>query len=113
MCLAAGGSQRADMCVCCVLPCVRCSVFCVRCFRFLCCVMPGRTHGVLRAASCDEQDPLPSPTAEPAQNGVTRFRPYASPDHHVTKARYITSNDPRGYMCVRAPRGVCGLGRTS
>ncbi|RPD54799.1 hypothetical protein L226DRAFT_263895 [Lentinus tigrinus ALCF2SS1-7] len=46
------------------------------------------------------QDPLPSPTAEPAPNGVTRFRPYASPDHHVTKARYITSNDPRGYIPV-------------
>ncbi|EMD33373.1 hypothetical protein CERSUDRAFT_56772 [Gelatoporia subvermispora B] len=29
-----------------------------------------------------------------------RFRPYASPDHHVTKARYITSNDPRGYIPV-------------
>ena len=46
------------------------------------------------------QDPLPSPTAEPVPNGATRFRPYASPDHHVTKARYITSNDPRGYMCA-------------
>ncbi|KAI0636290.1 transcription regulator HTH, apses-type DNA-binding domain-containing protein, partial [Trametes polyzona] len=42
---------------------------------------------------------LPSPTAEPLPNG-TRFRPYASPDHHVTKARYITSNDPRGYIPV-------------
>ncbi|KAI0763318.1 transcription regulator HTH, apses-type DNA-binding domain-containing protein, partial [Trametes elegans] len=42
---------------------------------------------------------LPSPTTEPAQSG-TRFRPYASPDHHVTKARYITSNDPRGYIPV-------------
>ncbi|KAF8885480.1 transcription regulator HTH, apses-type DNA-binding domain-containing protein [Infundibulicybe gibba] len=29
-----------------------------------------------------------------------RFRPYASPDHHVTKGRYITSNDPRGYIPV-------------
>ena len=27
-----------------------------------------------------------------------RFRPYASPNHQVTKGRYITSNDPRGYM---------------
>ena len=50
------------------------------------------------AAPAATQDPLPSPTAEPVQNGATRFRPYASPDHHVTKARYITSNDPRGYM---------------
>ncbi|KAJ7576463.1 transcription regulator HTH, apses-type DNA-binding domain-containing protein [Mycena floridula] len=29
-----------------------------------------------------------------------RFRPYASPNHHVTKGRYITSNDPRGYIPV-------------
>lgn len=29
-----------------------------------------------------------------------RFRPYASPHHQVTKGRYITSNDPRGYMYV-------------
>ncbi|KAI0750170.1 DNA-binding domain of Mlu1-box binding protein MBP1 [Daedaleopsis nitida] len=35
-----------------------------------------------------------------AAGGATRFRPYASPDHHVTKARYITSNDPRGYIPV-------------
>ncbi|KAF8071495.1 hypothetical protein FPV67DRAFT_875909 [Lyophyllum atratum] len=34
------------------------------------------------------------PTAGP------RFRPYASPTHHVTKGRYITSNDPRGYIPV-------------
>jgi hypothetical protein len=27
-----------------------------------------------------------------------RFRPYACPNHHVTKGRYITSNDSRGYM---------------
>lgn len=29
-----------------------------------------------------------------------RFRPYASAQHHVTKGRYITSNDPRGYIPV-------------
>jgi len=29
-----------------------------------------------------------------------RFRPFASPNHHVTKGRYITSNDPRGYIPV-------------
>ncbi|GLB44733.1 putative DNA-binding domain of Mlu1-box binding protein MBP1 [Lyophyllum shimeji] len=34
------------------------------------------------------------PTAGP------RFRPYASANHHVTKGRYITSNDPRGYIPV-------------
>ncbi|KAL4062175.1 transcription regulator HTH, apses-type DNA-binding domain-containing protein, partial [Scleroderma citrinum] len=29
-----------------------------------------------------------------------RFRPYASQKHQVTKGRYITSNDPRGYIPV-------------
>jgi hypothetical protein len=29
-----------------------------------------------------------------------KFRPYASSNHHVTKGRYITSNDPRGYIPV-------------
>ncbi|KAF8631978.1 hypothetical protein AX15_002090 [Amanita polypyramis BW_CC] len=33
-------------------------------------------------------------------NGGPRFRPYASPNHQVTKGRYITSNDPRGYIPV-------------
>jgi hypothetical protein len=32
--------------------------------------------------------------------GGPRFRPYASVKHHVTKGRYITSNDPRGYIPV-------------
>ncbi|KIK05997.1 hypothetical protein K443DRAFT_674800 [Laccaria amethystina LaAM-08-1] len=35
-----------------------------------------------------------------ASTSGPRFRPYASPDHHVTKGRYITSNDPRGYIPV-------------
>lgn len=34
------------------------------------------------------------------QGAGARFRPYASPNHHVTKGRYITSNDPRGYIPV-------------
>ncbi|KIY65563.1 hypothetical protein CYLTODRAFT_424236 [Cylindrobasidium torrendii FP15055 ss-10] len=34
-------------------------------------------------------------SSEPA-----RFQPYASSKHRVTKARYITSNDPRGYLPV-------------
>ncbi|KAJ7191147.1 DNA-binding domain of Mlu1-box binding protein MBP1, partial [Mycena pura] len=29
-----------------------------------------------------------------------RFRPFVSAAHHVTKGRYITSNDPRGYIPV-------------
>ncbi|KAG6816669.1 hypothetical protein H0H87_004029 [Tephrocybe sp. NHM501043] len=38
------------------------------------------------------------PTSPPSVG--PRFRPYASPNHHVTKGRYITSNDPRGYIPV-------------
>ncbi len=38
------------------------------------------------------------------QGASARFRPYASPNHHVTKGRYITSNDPRGYMYVSVRR---------
>lgn len=30
----------------------------------------------------------------------SKLRPYSSPHHHVTKGRYITSNDPRGYIPV-------------
>ncbi|EIN03931.1 DNA-binding domain of Mlu1-box binding protein MBP1 [Punctularia strigosozonata HHB-11173 SS5] len=30
----------------------------------------------------------------------SRFRPFASSKHQVTKGRYITSNDPRGYIPV-------------
>ncbi|KAF4614140.1 hypothetical protein D9613_008142 [Agrocybe pediades] len=41
---------------------------------------------------------------EPVQTSPSgsgpRFRPYASSTHHVTKGRYITSNDPRGYIPV-------------
>lgn len=42
------------------------------------------------------QDSMASP---PSSQGP-RFRPYASPNHQVTKGRYITSNDPRGYIPV-------------
>ncbi|THH23092.1 hypothetical protein EUX98_g8086 [Antrodiella citrinella] len=45
-------------------------------------------------------DPMPSPPSETASTNGSRYRPYASPDHHVTKGRYITSNDPRGYIPV-------------
>ncbi|TFK63154.1 hypothetical protein BDN72DRAFT_333537 [Pluteus cervinus] len=37
-------------------------------------------------------------TSSPAMG--PRFQPYASPKHQVTKGRYITSNDPRGYIPV-------------
>ncbi|KAH7929222.1 hypothetical protein BV22DRAFT_1116960 [Leucogyrophana mollusca] len=43
------------------------------------------------------QDPMPS---SPSTGNGPRFRPYASPNHQVTKGRYITSNDPRGYIPV-------------
>ncbi|KAF8193324.1 hypothetical protein BJ912DRAFT_960675 [Pholiota molesta] len=40
-------------------------------------------------------------TVQTASSGSgPRFRPYASPNHHVTKGRYITSNDVRGYIPV-------------
>ncbi|TCD61343.1 hypothetical protein EIP91_008570 [Steccherinum ochraceum] len=46
-------------------------------------------------------DPMPSPSSEVATTASgSRYRPYASPNHHVTKGRYITSNDPRGYIPV-------------
>ncbi|KAL4250922.1 hypothetical protein ABKN59_005251 [Abortiporus biennis] len=44
-------------------------------------------------------DPIASPTSDSASGGP-RYRPYSSPNHHVTKGRYITSNDPRGYIPV-------------
>ncbi|KIK42672.1 hypothetical protein CY34DRAFT_804653 [Suillus luteus UH-Slu-Lm8-n1] len=41
---------------------------------------------------------MASPPSIPQQG--PRFRPYASPNHQVSKGRYITSNDPRGYIPV-------------
>ncbi|GJE85625.1 hypothetical protein PsYK624_017040 [Phanerochaete sordida] len=41
-----------------------------------------------------------SSTDTSTPNTGQRFRPYTTPDHHVTKGRYITSNDPRGYIPV-------------
>lgn len=42
---------------------------------------------------------LPDSSPSMPQQGP-RFRPYASPNHQVSKGRYITSNDPRGYIPV-------------
>ncbi|KAF7375641.1 Transcriptional repressor XBP1 [Mycena sanguinolenta] len=39
-------------------------------------------------------------TLQPPVGQSPRFRPFASSVHHVTKGRYITSNDPRGYIPV-------------
>ncbi|KAF8177125.1 hypothetical protein K438DRAFT_64027 [Mycena galopus ATCC 62051] len=39
-------------------------------------------------------------TPQPPVGQGPRFRPFASSVHHVTKGRYITSNDPRGYIPV-------------
>ncbi|KAJ6468671.1 hypothetical protein C8R47DRAFT_1302439 [Mycena vitilis] len=39
-------------------------------------------------------------TIQPPAGQSPRFRPFASSVHHVTKGRYITSNDPRGYIPV-------------
>ncbi|KAH8094501.1 transcription regulator HTH, apses-type DNA-binding domain-containing protein [Cristinia sonorae] len=43
---------------------------------------------------------MPSPSADTATANGARYRPFSSPNHHVTKGRYITSNDPRGYIPV-------------
>ncbi|KAI6160195.1 hypothetical protein EDD17DRAFT_1605887 [Pisolithus thermaeus] len=43
-------------------------------------------------------DPMTS--AHPSSSTGPRFRPYASSKHQVTKGRYITSNDSRGYIPV-------------
>ncbi|KAG2116879.1 hypothetical protein BD769DRAFT_1485343 [Suillus cothurnatus] len=43
-------------------------------------------------------DSMASSPSMPQQG--PRFRPYASPNHQVSKGRYITSNDPRGYIPV-------------
>ncbi|KIM39196.1 hypothetical protein M413DRAFT_447160 [Hebeloma cylindrosporum] len=44
---------------------------------------------------------LQQETVQTSPSGSSpRFRPYASANHHVTKGRYITSNDPRGYIPV-------------
>ncbi|KAI9434286.1 hypothetical protein H4582DRAFT_792016 [Lactarius indigo] len=46
------------------------------------------------------QDSLPVTGSGAPPASSPRFRPYASPNHHVIKSRYITSNDPRGYIPV-------------
>lgn len=38
------------------------------------------------------------PVTSVGQAATNRFIPYHSPHHNPTKGRYITSNDPRGYM---------------
>ncbi|KXN91755.1 Transcriptional repressor XBP1, partial [Leucoagaricus sp. SymC.cos] len=40
------------------------------------------------------------PIQTSASASTPRFRPYASSKHQVMKGRYITSNDPRGYIPV-------------
>ncbi|KAJ6543567.1 hypothetical protein DFH09DRAFT_1390749 [Mycena vulgaris] len=47
------------------------------------------------AATMDTFQTVQSPVGQ-----SPRFRPFASSVHHVTKGRYITSNDPRGYIPV-------------
>ncbi|KAJ7680048.1 hypothetical protein B0H17DRAFT_1206193 [Mycena rosella] len=47
------------------------------------------------SATMDTFQTVPSPTGQ-----GPRFRPFASSVHRVTKGRYITSNDPRGYIPV-------------
>ncbi|KAF7311832.1 HTH APSES-type domain-containing protein [Mycena indigotica] len=44
--------------------------------------------------------PVPMPASPTSEQANGRFRPFASSTHQVTKGRYITSNDPRGYIPV-------------
>ncbi|KAJ7471081.1 hypothetical protein FB451DRAFT_1037179 [Mycena latifolia] len=46
------------------------------------------------------QDTFQTQTLQSPTGQGPRFRPFASAVHHVTKGRYITSNDPRGYIPV-------------
>ena len=39
---------------------------------------------------------VPEPPAYQSQ----RYQPYSTLQHRITKGRYITSNDPRGYVYV-------------
>ncbi|KAF7773131.1 hypothetical protein Agabi119p4_5298 [Agaricus bisporus var. burnettii] len=43
---------------------------------------------------------LQEPLQTQASGSAPRFRPFASSKHQVVKGRYITSNDPRGYIPV-------------
>ncbi|CAK5269957.1 unnamed protein product [Mycena citricolor] len=43
-----------------------------------------------------QDSPLPSTSSSQSP----RFRPFACPSHPIAKGRYITSNDPRGYIPV-------------
>ena len=47
------------------------------------------------------QDSMPDPTPDTLSS--SRFRPYACAAHTVSRTRYITSCDPRGYLCVYPP----------
>ncbi|KAH8118172.1 transcription regulator HTH, apses-type DNA-binding domain-containing protein [Phellopilus nigrolimitatus] len=44
--------------------------------------------------------PMPLPKDVGPAPQTSRFRPYASTKHRVTRGRYITSNDKRGYIPV-------------
>jgi hypothetical protein len=54
------------------------------------------TDSASASARAREEQPITSV----GQTATNRFIPYHSPHHNPTKGRYITSNDPRGYMYV-------------
>lgn len=62
-------------------------------------VPPSRSPSVSPDLTPLKESELPSPQPEQS-SAVSRYRPFPSTAHRVTKGRYITSNDPRGYMSV-------------
>lgn len=67
--------------------------------RFVACILRVLLPRVLPFSDMTSSMLQDTIQTSPSTSGP-RFRPYASPDHHVTKGRYITSNDPRGYIPV-------------
>ncbi|KZT40470.1 DNA-binding domain of Mlu1-box binding protein MBP1 [Sistotremastrum suecicum HHB10207 ss-3] len=47
-----------------------------------------------------EQSDSSRPSTGQPQSQPQKFTPFTTGKHHVTKGRYITSNDPRGYVPV-------------
>ena len=55
-----------------------------------------RTHSSPR--SQHDNSPPPDKSLQRSTPSGPRFVPYHTQKHHVTRGRYITSNDPRGYL---------------
>lgn len=55
------------------------------------------------STSADPLQPSPHASMAPLEPSPSPQMLYMTPNHRVTKARYVTSSDPRGYVCVRFP----------